>query len=107
MDLIALIVTSFLNLSMGCDALKADVMRVGSESYLVESWSCPDKHGKPHHWRTWQRECITNNGAKFWGRPYFLEDQNSGMAFYTNRFGEVQGGFGASIEQAYVGLCGS
>lgn len=107
MDLIALMVASFLNLSTGCDALKADVMKVGSQNFLVESWSCPDKHDKPHHWRTWQRECIANNGVSFWGRPYFLEDQNTGMAYYTNRFGELQGGMGAAIENAYVGLCGS
>jgi len=107
MDLIAILAASFLNLSMGCDAMRADVMRVGSQDYLLQSWSCPDKHGKPHHWRTWQRECIANNGTAFWSRPYFLEQQENRMGFYFNRFGEIQGGFGAAIENAYVQLCGS
>lgn len=107
MDLIALMAASFLNLAVGCDALKADVLRISGQDFLVQAWSCPDKHGAPHHWRTWQRECRASNGATFWGRPYFLEDQNSGIAYYNNRFGELQGGLGAAIEQAYLPLCGS
>ena len=35
MDLIAIMAALFLNLSTGCDALKADVMRVGGQDYLV------------------------------------------------------------------------
>ncbi len=107
MDLIALLVASFLNLSTGCDAMRAEVMHVGSQDYLLQSWSCPDKHGKGHQWRTWQRECVANNGETFWGRPHFLEDRNTGLAYYVNRFGELQGGMGAAIESAYVPLCGS
>jgi hypothetical protein len=29
------------------------------------------------------------------------------VAYYVNRFGEVQGGPGAQIHDAYVPLCGS
>jgi len=107
MDLIAIMAALFLNLSTGCDALKADVMRVGGQDYLVQAWTCADKKGQVHLWRTWQRECVANNGQQFWGKAYFLEDTTTHLGIYHNRFGEIQGGFGASIEQAYVGLCGS
>lgn len=107
MDLIAILSALFLNLSTGCDALKADVMRAGGQDYLIQSWTCSDKKGSVHLWRTWQRECVANNGQRYFGRPYFLEDTTNHFAIYHNRFGEIQGGFGASIEQAYVGLCGS
>ena len=107
MDLISIMAALFLNLSTGCDALKADVMRVGGQDYLVQAWTCADKANQVHLWRTWQRQCVANNGQQFWGRPYFLEDTSSHFAIYHNRFGEIQGGFGAAIENAYVGLCGS
>lgn len=107
MDLIAIMAALFLNLSTGCDALKADVMRAGGQDYLIQSWTCSDKKGSVHLWRTWQRQCVANNGQQFWGRPYFLEDITNHFAIYHNRFGEIQGGFGAAIENAYVGLCGS
>ena len=107
MDLIAILASLFLNLSTGCDALKASVMTMSGQDYLVQSWRCEDKTGKVHLWRTWQRECIAQNGYRFYGRPYFLEDTTSHLGIYANRFGEIQGGIGASIEQAYVGLCGS
>lgn len=107
MDLISIMAALFLNLSSGCDAMKADVMKIHGQDYLVQSWSCRDKHEQLHVWRTWQRECIAQNKATFWGRPYFLEDPLTNMSFYVNRFGELQGGQGATIEQAYVPLCGS
>mgnify|MGYP003453681492 CR=1 FL=1 len=107
MDLIAIFAAMFLNLSTGCDALKAEVMRVGGQDYLIQSWRCEDKAGQIHLWRTWQRECVASNGQRFYGRPYFLEDTTSHLGIYHNRFGEIQGGFGAAIENAYVGLCGS
>jgi len=106
-DLLTIMAALFLNMSTGCDALKADVMRVGGQDYLVQSWRCEDKAGKVHLWRTWQRECVANNGQSFYGRPYFLEDTVSRAAFYMNQFGELQGGLGAIIENAYVGPCGS
>lgn len=107
MDLIAIFAALFLNLSTGCDALKAEVQRIGGQDYLIQSWTCADKANQVHLWRTWQRQCVANNGQQFWGRPYFLEDTTSQFAVYHNRFGEIQGGFGAAIENAYVGLCGS
>lgn len=107
MDLLSIMAALFLNLSTGCDALKADVQRIQGQDYLVQSWTCKDKRGEVHIWRTWQRECMSNRHATFWGRPYFLEDVTSQMAFYANRFGELQGGFGAPMDGAYVPLCGS
>jgi len=107
MDLIAILAAMLLNASTGCDALKAEVTRIGSQDYLIQSWSCPDRSGQPHIWRTWQRECVANNQTHFWGRAAFLEDQQSKLGIYVNRFGEIQGGIGASIEQAYIPLCGS
>lgn len=107
MDLIDIIAGLFLNLSIGCNALPAEVQRVHGQDFLVKAWACQDKREQVHVWRTWQRECVANNGNTFWGRAYFIEDQSSQMAFYTNRFGELQGGFGAAIENAYLGPCGS
>lgn len=107
MDLITIMAALFLNLSTGCDALKADVMRVGGQDFLVQSWSCTDKHKVIHVWRTWQRECVAENKERYWNRPYYLEDQESHFAVYSNRFGELQGGFGAQIWDAYLPLCGS
>ena len=107
MDLITIMAALFLNLSTGCDALKADVMRIGGQDFLVQSWSCTDKHNVTHLWRTWQRECVAENKQKFWGRAYFLEDDATKFAAYVNRFGELQGGFGAQIWDAYLPLCGS
>lgn len=107
MDVIAIIAALLLNASTGCDALRAEVMQVGHHDYLVQSWSCPDKSGVVHIWRTWQRECVSNNQAHFWGRAAFLEDQRTQLGLYVNRFGELQGGYGASIEQAYIPVCGS
>jgi len=107
MDVIAIIAATLINVATGCDALPATVMRVGGQEFMVMAWTCPDRNGKAHVWRTWQRECSANSGAHFWGRPYFLEDTVDQLAFYVNQFGETQGGFGATIEQAYVPLCGS
>lgn len=97
----------FLNLSTGCDALKADVMRAGGQDYLIQSWTCADKKGSVHLWRTWQRECVANNGSKYFGRPYFLEDTTSHLGIYVNRFSEIQGGYGADLSEAYVPSCGA
>lgn len=107
MDLITIIASLLLNASTGCDALRADEMRIGSQDYLIQSWSCPDKDGVVHIWRTWQRQCLNNHEAHYWGRAAFLEDQRTQLGLYLNRFGELQGGFGASIENAYVPSCGS
>ena len=107
MDLISLMAVLFLNLASGCDAMKAEVQRLSGQDYLVQSWSCLDKHQVLHVWRTWQRSCTAQNGAQYWGRPAMLEDPLNKFTFYVNRFGEVQGGYGATIEQAYLPLCGS
>lgn len=107
MDLIAILAALLLNASTGCDALKADVMRIGSQDYLIQSWACADKSGKVHIWRTWQRECVANNDTHYWGRAAFLEDQHSKLGVYINKFGEIQGGYGAEIENAYLPPCGS
>ena len=107
MDMISMMAGSFLNLMVGCDAQPVIVMRVRAQDYQIQSWVCTDKHEAKHLWRTWQLECTAQNGATFWSRPYFLEEQGEDVAYYVNRFGEVQGGRGASIEQAYVPLCGS
>jgi hypothetical protein len=55
----------------------------------------------------WQHECIGQNGERWFGRPYFMRDEVSTMAWYVNRFGELQGGLGADISEAYLPLCGS
>ena len=107
MDLIALMAAMFLNVSMACSAMPADVQRINGQEFLIKSWACRDQGQVLHLWRTWQRQCTAQNGAQFWGRPYFMEDPLNHFAYYMNRFGELQGGYGAAIENAYVGPCGS
>jgi hypothetical protein len=36
-----------------------------------------------------------------------MVELHSQFAFYLNRFGELQGGAGAMVEEAYVPVCGS
>jgi hypothetical protein len=105
-NLIELMVAMFLNTSLACTALPAELHNVGGQDFLVTRWLCTDAKGASHLWRQWQRECRFEH-ATVWGRPYFLEDQASQVALYVNRFGEVQGGPGARIQEAYVPLCGS
>ena len=107
MDLIAIMASMFLNLASGCDAMPVESQRLGGQEYRIQSWSCVDKHHELHVWRTWQRECHGQNGTTYWGRPAMLEDPLNSFTIYLNRFGEVQGGYGATIEQAYLPLCGS
>ncbi len=107
MDLISLLAAMFLNLSMSCDAMKVESQRIGNQVYQIQAWSCIDKHHGLHVWRTWQRECTAQNGVTYWGRPALLEDPLNHFSFYVNRFGELQGGHGATIDQAYLPVCGS
>lgn len=106
MDLIGIILASFLNLSVNCSALPAELYTIGGDNYLVLSWRCQQANDQLVVWRSWQREC-TAPGGNFWNRPYFLQNQTTRFAFYVNRFGELQGGLGAAITDAYVPLCGS
>lgn len=57
MDVIAIIAATLINVATGCDALPATVMRVGGQEFMVMAWTCPDRNGKAHVWRTWQRDC--------------------------------------------------
>jgi hypothetical protein len=107
MDLIQHLVALFINLSIGCNALPAEAVTLNGQAFQIQSWSCVDKHHELHVWRTWQRECTAQNGATFWGRPYALEDPLNYFTWYVTQFGELGGGQGATIEQAYVPLCGS
>jgi hypothetical protein len=95
-------VASFLNLSEPCHAHKVVEQRISGENYRILQYSCG-----PHIWRVWQHECIGENGAHWFGRPYYMRDEVTGMAYYVNRFGELQGGMGADISEAYLPLCGS
>ena len=107
MDLIGIIAAMLLNASLGCSAMKAELQRVGSQDYLISSWTCEDKHGTLHLWRTWQRSCTAPNQTQYYGRPMFLEETGSQLGIYHNQFGELQGGYGATTSEAYLPPCGS
>jgi hypothetical protein len=57
--------------------------------------------------QVWSRQCVSQSGNIFYGWPYYLVELRSNYAWYGNRFGEIQGGFGAQKEEAYVPLCNS
>jgi hypothetical protein len=102
MDLIGVMLTMFLNFSDPCHALPSKEVRVGNQDYLVLEYACG-----VHQWQIWERQCLSQSGNKYWGRPYFMQELHSHWAFYVNRFGELQGGLGAVITEAYLPACGS
>ena len=102
MDLIGVMLSLFLNFSDGCSASPAEARKVNGEQYQVLAYDCGT-----HHWQVWQHECVMPNGTRYYGRPYFLTDADTSFSFYLNRFGELQGGYGALIQEAYLPLCGS
>lgn len=107
MDLLGLISGAFLNLAIGCSAMPAEVQRIGHQDFMIQAWACEDRHGTLSVWRTWSRQCLAQNGYKFWSHPVFIEETGTRLGIYINQFGEIQGGYGAAIENAYLPRCGS
>lgn len=103
MDGLSLILALFLSGSVACSAEPAMEQRVGHTNYLVLSYHCGTQH-----WRAWHQWCtVESSGVRYIGRPFYLVDQQSHIAFYLSRFGEVQIGQGAALEDAYIPLCNS
>ena len=103
MDALSLILSLFLSGSAACSADPAMEQRVGNANYLVLSYHCGTQQ-----WRAWHRWCtVESSGVQYIGRPFYLVDQQSQVALYLSRFGEVQIGIGAELEDSYVPLCNS
>lgn len=101
MDALSFILSLFLSGSAACSAEPAMEQRVGLETYLVLSYQCGTQH-----WRAWHQWCtVESSGVRYIGRPFYLVEQQSQIALYVSRFGEVQIGQGAALDDAYVPLC--
>ncbi len=95
MDMIGLMVAMFL---ASCQELPLEQ----SAEYRVHHIECGETS-----WEVWQHICHAPQGQDdWWGMPYFMREAHSSMAFYVNRFAEVQGGRGAHITDAYLPSCG-
>lgn len=99
MDAIALLMTLFLNLNEPCTALPADLQRLNGQDYQVLHYDCGAKRFK-----IWSQKCQPGD---YWGRPFFLEEENSQTGLYMNRFAEIHAGFHVSLAETYVPRCGS
>lgn len=100
MDAISLLMVLFLNLNEPCTAMPAELQHFSGQDYQILRYTCGAKA-----YKIWQRKC--NDGHGYWGRPFFLEEENSQQGLYVNRFGEVVTGYHVSITETYVPLCGS
>jgi len=94
-----------INLMVSCTVLPMSEQKVGVELYQVQHWSCQTTQG-PMAVRSWRRPCDTGH-THYWGRMVFLEFEELQTAVYMNRYGEVQIGQGARLEEAYQTACGS
>ncbi len=93
------------NLFLSCSAMEMSEQKIGGESYQVQRWECGTTNGMLHV-KTFRRPCNTGH-AEYWGRMVFMEFEEIQTSVYMNRFGEVQDGLGATIEEAYRTPCGS
>lgn len=98
MNPIEILITFFLLKDPACYAWPAEAARLGQQEYQILSWSCNE-----HSWKAWQQKCPQG----YYGRLFYLQEQKTQLAIYLNRFGEVQIGYGAQLEDMYVPLCGS
>lgn len=96
----------FINVLGSCSALPMEEQRIGGQEYQIKSWVCQLERG-PMVVHAWQRSCKTN-GYTYWGRTFYVKFDGFGEeAWYLNQFGEVQGGPGAWVGDAYQPPCGS
>ena len=107
MNAISVIASMLLNLSTGCDSAKEYIQHLGGDDYRILSYACIDKHDAHHLWRSWQVLCNPNTPNSYWGREYFLIDENTQTTILMNQFGEFRVTIGASIHDAYKPVCGS
>ena len=100
MDAIQLLMVLFLNLNEPCTAKPAELQRFSGQEYQILRYDCGAKQFK-----IWQRFCPEGRG--YWGRPFFLEEENEQQGVYVNRFGEVQTGWHVSVIETFVPRCGT
>ena len=100
MDAIQLLMALFLNLNEPCTAKPVELQRLSGQDYQILRYDCGAKRFK-----IWQRFCAEGQG--YWGRPFFLEEENGQQGVYVNRFGEVQTGWHVSVVEIYVPRCGT
>lgn len=97
----------FVNILVACSAMPIMEQDIQGHTYRVQTWVCRVDKG-PVVVKAWQQACKSNNGYTYWGRTFYIKFEDLGeMAFYGNRFGEVQGGQGAQLGDAYQAPCGS
>lgn len=95
-----------INILVACSAMPMEEQRIGGTTYQVQTWVCRVDQG-PVTVKAWRRPCETGH-TTYWGRLFYIKFQELGeMAYYVNRFGEIQGGPGAQLTDAYQPTCGS
>lgn len=96
----------FVNVLGSCSALPMTEQRIGKSDYQVQAWACQSAKGSVLV-QAWKRPCEVN-GYHYWGRTFYVKFEGlDEEAWYLNQFGEVQGGPGAYIGDAYQPSCGS
>lgn len=96
-----------INILIACTALASTEQTYSGKTYLIQQWQCTTSSGALHV-RGWRGYCETDNKQHaYWGRMFFLEFEEEHNAFYANRFGEMGGGQGANVTEAYVPPCGT
>lgn len=96
----------FVNMLGACSAQPMTEQRIGGQTYQIQAWTCQVDKG-PVVVKAWRRPCLTQ-GYQYWGRTFYVKFEGlNEEAWYLNQFGEVQGGPGAWVGDAYQPSCGS
>ena len=99
MNAIELMMALFLNASIMCHALPADVQQIGGRDYQILSFACGE-----YLFQIWQRRCEPGN---YWTRPFLLKELSTDRGFYLNQFAELYSGEHVSLDEVYVQPCGT
>lgn len=94
-----------INIMVSCSAMPISEQRIGGREFQIQAWACQATQG-PIVVKAWRSECDTGR-TKYWGRLFYIKFEELHLAYYVNRFGEVQGGEGADVTEAYQAPCGS
>lgn len=93
--------------NMLCHAQPAAEMKIGQQYYLVQEWHCqPAPSEQPIMVKAYSRRCEGGIGD-YYGHRFYVEFDHPylKMAEYMNRFGGIDVGQGAQLEETYVPLC--
>jgi hypothetical protein len=97
-NLLAALMALLLNQSEPCNARPAEAQRISGMNYQVLVYQCGARQ-----WKLWQYECKPGR----YSPPFYMEETYSHQAFWVNRFGEVQYGVHATINEMDVPFCGT